>query len=549
MIIHTVRQGSEDWRALRCSHYTASEAPAMAGVSKYQSRADLLKQKYTGEIPEVSEAQQRLFDKGHAAEAAARPIAEEIIGEELYPATATSEEHTHLLASFDGCTMLEDVIWETKLFNQELAAAVRDNDLPEHYLVQMDQQLIVSGAEKCLFTCTDGTPENTVHCWHYPDEARFQRLLAGWDQFRQDLADYQPTEQTVAPQGDAPESLPALQIDLTGMVKASNLPQFKAQAMAMIEGIRTKLTTDQHFADAAETVKFLQKGEKQLETSKQAALEQTASIAELFSTIDELRETMRQKRLQLDKLVKAEKENRRLEIQQQAEADYNAWLDKLESPIKLASVLNVAAAMKGKKTITTLQAAADDEVARAKIEAQQEAKRLADNKALIEKHQGDYAFLFSDWRDLIQRDAELIKLQVENRITHHKQEEQKKLDAEREKIRQEEAEKAKREAEAERQAQKEQPKEPAQPETELQRVDPHDAGMGYTRRPIDTSRISQAADNFQRGSDIAKPETVEISRKEYEALLAARAKLDALEAAGVDNWSGYPDAMASLEAA
>ena len=538
MITHTVRQGTDDWHALRANHFTASEAPAMAGVSKYQSRAELLKQKYSGEIPEVTPAQQRLFDKGHAAEAAARPLAEEIIEEELYPITGTSEEHPHLLASLDGCTMLEDVIFEHKLWNAELAAAVNLEELPEHYLVQMDQQLLVSGADKCLFMCSDGTRENAVWCWHYPDEERFQRLLTGWQQFRQDLADYQPQAQQVAAQGEAPEALPALKIDLTGMVKASNLPQFKAQAMAMIKGIKTTLATDQDFADASETVKFLQKGEKQLEASKQAALEQTASIAELFSTIDELRETMRQKRLHLDKLVKAEKENRRLEIQQKAEADYQAWLETLDNPIPLASVLNVAAAMKGKKTLSSLQAAADDEVARAKVEGKQEAHRLADNKALIEKHQGDYAFLFSDWRDLIQRDAEFIKLQVENRIAHHQQEEQKKLDAERERIRQEEEAKARQQAEA---AQQQDAERAQQAEAAS-----HDA------KPIDTSKITAAAERgaaLKPAGQVEQPDTVTISRKEYEALLAAREKLDALEAAGVDNWTGYDDAMAQLKAA
>lgn len=528
MKIHTVRQGTQEWHALRANHYTASEAPAMAGASKYQSRAELLKQKYTGEIPEVSAAQQRLFDKGHAAEAAARPIAEEVIGEELYPVTGTSEEHPHLLASLDGCTLLEDVIWECKLWNQELAAAVRAEDLPEHYLVQMDQQLLISGAEKCLFMCTDGTPENTVHCWHYPDEARFQRLLAGWQQFRQDLADYQPQAQQVAAQGEAPEALPALSIDLTGMVKASNLPDFKARALAMIEGIRTELTTDQHFADAAETVKFLQKGEKQLEASKQAALEQTASIAELFSTIDELRETMRQKRLHLDKLVKAEKENRRLEIQQKAEADYQAWLETLDSPIRLASVLNLPAAMKGKKTIATLQAAADDEVARAKVECQQLVQKLNSNRELLEQEQGEYGFLFSDWKQIIQGQPDDIMNLIKARIADRKAEEQKQLDAERERIRQEEAAKARQKAAA------------AQPQPEsIPAEDKADVG----------ELIEQHRAALKPARDLEQPDTVTISRKEYDALLAAREKLDALEAAGVDNWSGYDDAMASLEAA
>ncbi|MGY0552346.1 hypothetical protein ACW17M_03940 [Vreelandella sp. 2A-K22] len=51
------------------------------------------------------------------------------------------------------------------------------------------------------------------------------------------------------------------------------------------------------------------------------------------------------------------------------------------------------------------------------------------------------------------------------------------------------------------------------------------------------------------GVDLAQePETVTISRAEYDQLLAAQAKLHALEAMGVDNWSGYSDAMEQLAA-
>lgn len=44
-----------------------------------------------------------------------------------------------------------------------------------------------------------------------------------------------------------------------------------------------------------------------------------------------------------------------------------------------------------------------------------------------------------------------------------------------------------------------------------------------------------------------KQETVTISLKEYEELLENQDKLYALEAAGVDNWSGYDIAMEYLE--
>ena len=555
MNIHDVVQGSIEWGALRASCFTASEAPAMAGVSKYTSRSDLIKQKYTGEVPEVTPAQQRLFDKGHATEASARPIAERIIGEELYPCTATHDDHEWMLASFDGCTMLEDVIFEHKMINADLRTATAET-LAEHYKVQMDQQLAVSGAEKCLFMASDGTEEDCNWFWYTTTPERIAALFAGWEQFKADLEAYQPQAQTVAPQGEAPDKLPALSIQMTGGVQASNLPDFKAKALAMIDSINSELVTDKDFADAESTVKFLQKGEKQLEESKQRALEQTASIAELFDTIDELRETMRQKRLYLNKLVKAEKENRRIEIQRNAAAAFDAFLAKLDCPLEPAHSLDIAGAMKGKKTIATLQAAADDEVARAKIECQQLANEINGNKALLNAEQGDYAFLFSDWRELIQKQRDDLQAVITSRIAQHKAAEQAKFDEERERIRQEEAAKAQREvekqkreaaeAEAKRQAEEAEEAEKRKPEPQ---PEPEPMPAAAEHKPLDTSRLSAAADNFQRGSQVKAPEQVTISRKEYDRLLEAEAKLLALQAAGVDNWSGYPEAMAQLNAA
>lgn len=547
MNIHDVVQGSIEWGALRASCFTASEAPAMAGVSKYTSRSDLLKQKYTGEVPEVTPAQQRLFDKGHATEASARPIAERIIGEELYPCTATHDDHEWMLASFDGCTMLEDVIWEHKLSNDELRTATAET-LPEHYKVQMDQQLAVSGAEKCLFMASNGTEDDCNWFWYTTTPERIAALFAGWEQFKADLEAYQPQAQTVAPQGEAPDKLPALSIQMTGGVQASNLPDFKAKAMAMIDGLKTELVTDKDFADAESTVKFLQKGEKQLEESKQRALEQTATIAELFDTIDELRETMRQKRLYLNKLVKAEKENRRLDIKNKAYMAFDAFLAKLECPIVPAHSLDIVGAMKGKKTISTLQAAADDEVARAKVECQQLANEINGNKALLDAEQGEYAFLFSDWRYLIQKQRDDLQAVIASRIAQRKAAEQARLDAERQRIRLEEETKAQHaawEAESKRQAEEAEKRKP-EPQPEPQ-PEPEPAAAEY--KPLDASRLHAAAESFQRGSQVKAPEQVTISRKEYDRLLAAQAKLDALEAAGVDNWSGYSDAMAELEAA
>lgn len=40
---------------------------------------------------------------------------------------------------------------------------------------------------------------------------------------------------------------------------------------------------------------------------------------------------------------------------------------------------------------------------------------------------------------------------------------------------------------------------------------------------------------------------MEITQEEYEQLIEARKKLNALEAAGVDNWEWYGDAMENID--
>ena len=72
MIIIEAHQGSTEWLEIRSRHFTASEAPAMLGLSKYKTRQTMLREKATGLTEEVDANKQRLFDAGHDAEDAAR---------------------------------------------------------------------------------------------------------------------------------------------------------------------------------------------------------------------------------------------------------------------------------------------------------------------------------------------------------------------------------------------------------------------------------------------------------------------------------------------
>ncbi|SEE12784.1 YqaJ viral recombinase family protein [Pseudomonas coleopterorum] len=440
MKIHNVAQGSAEWHALRAQHRTASEAPAMMGASKYQTRTELLSMKKTGIVPEVTAQQQRIFDRGHATEALARPIVEGRIGEDLFPIVGTSG---NLLASMDGATMLGEILFEHKLWNASLVAQVRAGQLEPHYYWQLEQQLLVSGAEMVIFVCSDGTEENFVSMEYRPVPGRAEQLVEGWKQFEVDLAAFESEPAAAVSVGVSPESLPALRIEVTGMVTASNLEQFKAHSLAVFDGINTDLQTDQHFADAEKTVKWCGDVEDRLAAAKQHALSQTESIDALFRAIDEISAQARAKRLELDKLVKARKVAIRDEIVISAAKALQDHLDKINisfgGKVRMPVVkADFAGAIKGKKTISSLRDAADSELARAKIEASQIGDGIRANLDSLRSLAKDHAFLFNDAQQLVLKDNDDLVSVIKVRINEHETAEAKKLEVQREQIRQQE---------------------------------------------------------------------------------------------------------------
>lgn len=439
--IHNFQQGTPEWHAYRQSHFNASEAAAMLGMSSYQTRSDLLKVKATGLTPEVNAQTQKRFDAGHEAEASARFYAEEIIEQDLYPITASrhvlmGSTLLPLSASYDGATMGEDVVWEHKWLSQYLADNLADGEgaIPPEYHPQLEQQLLVIGAEKALFMASTGDATGMACIWYTSNLQLRQRLLAGWAQFADDLANYQHTPAAdPAPVGRTPETLPALHIEVTGMVTASNMASFKSHALAMFAGIKRELVTDQDFADAEATVKSCAEIETRLDAAKQHALSQTASIDELFKTIDDIAAESKRTRLELDKLVKNRKDSIRAEIVsdgRNALADHvDALIERIGGRYLPSIPVDFAGAIKGKRTLDSMRDAVATELARAKIEANEVADRITLNlRTLNEKP--ELAFLFADVAQLVLKAPDDLSAVVQNRIMAHQAAEAERIAAE-----------------------------------------------------------------------------------------------------------------------
>lgn len=451
-------QGTALWHQHRASHFNASDAPAMLGVSPYKTRAQLLREVATGVTAEVDPGTQRRFDDGHRFEALARPIAEKIIGDELFPCTGSEGK---LSASFDGLTMDGKVAFEHKTANDEIRSAAQQGNnailLPDHYRAQMEQQLMVSGADRVLFLATkwDGdTLVEELRFWHLSDPELRDRIMQGWCQFADDLAGYQERPQEApAPAGKSPDQLPALHIELTGMVTASNLAEYKDHAIAVFRGIKTDLQTDQDFADAEKAVKFCSDIESRIEAAKQHALSQTATIDELFRALDSVKEEARSKRLELDKLVKSRKESIRSEIAYAGRDAIAAHYDTMNAtlgehritlPASIGADLN--AAIKGKRTVSSIRDAVDGVVAQHKIAASQRAEQVRACIAVLDVDAAGHPDLFPDRVALCASKApDDLRNLVKTRIVDHEAKEQARVDADRERIRAEEAAKLKTE--------------------------------------------------------------------------------------------------------
>lgn len=460
-------QGSDEWHAHRDIHLNASDAPAMLGCSPYKTRSQLLHEKATGFSEDFDQATQKRFADGHRFEALARPLAEKLMGKDLYPVVGVLGKYS---ASFDGIDMMEEEGLEHKSLNANLKAdfdAIEEalqqgipgdlvgRILADQYRVQMEQQLMVSGAKRILFMASKWDGETLVeerHCWYYPDPELRAKIVAGWAQFEKDVAAYVPTEAAATVVAAPQLGLPAVSIIVNGSIAlVDNLDKFGQALKAYVERINKKPETDQDFADLESNVKALKAAEDALDAAESGALAQTDSIDTMRKTVALYRETARSNRLLIEKLVKAEKEARRMAIISEAVAELHTHIrkcnDRIGKPYMPAIPGDFAGVVKGLKSLDSMKDKVSTELARCKIAANEAADRIQAN--LETKGLHGYSFLFADIATLCLKPAEDFQNTVTARITTHEAQEAARLESEREKIRAEEQAKAQREAAAE----------------------------------------------------------------------------------------------------
>ena len=438
-------QGSHEWLQHRANCLNASDLAAAMGVSKYTTRAELIKRLATGIVPEVDAATQARFDKGHANEAAAAPLAEEAIGEGLYPMVLAAEVHgltRRLSASYDGLTLMQEKSWENKFPNAALVASLQAGVIPAEYHPQMEQGLMLSGAEKCLFTAGE-----VASMWYHSNPELRAKIIPTWKQIEADVLAYVPTESAPAVVAAPVEALPAVSVRMDGALAIqSNLPNFLEALRAYVAKLPANPSTDQEFADTEAACKSLKKAEEALDAAEAGALASMSDVEAMRRMVADCKALARTTRLAHEKLVAARKDAIRVELVTKAQGDLGRHIRELNAamPGDFLPANQVHAdfggVIKGKKTVDSIRDALGTELARAKIAAGELATRIHANIKTIKES----GLVVHDTAALVLKAPE----DLANVLAVRKAEQERCENEAREKIRAEEQAKAEREARA-----------------------------------------------------------------------------------------------------
>jgi uncharacterized coiled-coil protein SlyX len=309
---------------------------------------------------------------------------------------------------------MSDVAWENKQFNAAHYEQVKNGELPEIHWPQCQQVLHVTGAEKLFFTISDGTEERTAGVWVYPDAEKIQKVISAWDQFDKDLADHVPTVKVQKVEAEEVKTLPVPSVVVRGEVSVSNLNEITPMFDDYLASIKTEFSNDQDFADAEANGDNCEETEKRIKALRENIIAQMVDINTIDSTLANYQEAFRKMKVLLKNAVKEQKDNIKTTAIMKAKAAYADFVVELNKGIEVnlsqrLACPDFAIAIKGVKTIETMQSRINDALANGKAEATTLANDVKTKLAYINETAKGYEHLINV-NDLAFADIDYIKL-------------------------------------------------------------------------------------------------------------------------------------------
>jgi putative phage-type endonuclease len=161
-------QGSDEWKRVRFDYVSASNVSALFGVNPYKTALEYAEELVSGVEKDQSLGKEIVFHQGHIAEGAGRDWVETNFGIQLEPVVVVSTKIPCLLASLDGHHEESSTIFENKYVGRAVLEDVKNGILKQDHLIQVQTQLLVTGASKAIYFAID-PDENAAWCEVYPD--------------------------------------------------------------------------------------------------------------------------------------------------------------------------------------------------------------------------------------------------------------------------------------------------------------------------------------------------------------------------------------------
>lgn len=143
-----MQQGTNEWHEWRRKGIGASEASAIMGKCPYATPYSVFMDK-TGRA-KVFEGNFATI-RGSELEAKIRSRYELLTMETMEPACAVHPKYEILRASLDGLRSDGKLILEIKVASAETIEMAKNGLVPDHYMIQVQMQLLVTGADQCHF--------------------------------------------------------------------------------------------------------------------------------------------------------------------------------------------------------------------------------------------------------------------------------------------------------------------------------------------------------------------------------------------------------------
>jgi len=183
------KQGTPEWRAARNSRIGSSDIAVILGKSPYKTSRALWNEK-TGKVAVKDISFLPHIKRGNEGETICRAILEALTNVEYEMPVLAHKTHPFLTASLDGIVMGKHLIEIKTMSDAAFKLASEKSVIPEHYLIQVQWQLMIAGELAPVGYFVPFRPESKEHARILvePDAAMFKTMLEAALEFHEWMA-------------------------------------------------------------------------------------------------------------------------------------------------------------------------------------------------------------------------------------------------------------------------------------------------------------------------------------------------------------------------